>query len=145
MGGMFKRGQLLKVSFLCNACFMNTFASSDDQNKAIEKRLLGEWVSDRKKTIEHFKFRDGLSQEKRKKLVEFFGRLKIRYSPTEMVTEMDGISDSGSYEVIASDKDSVVIKIKDYDGSPKLVQMHFIENGYYVVSGFSLEFFKRKN
>lgn len=62
-----------------------------------------------------------------------------------MVTEMDGISDSGSYEVIASDKDSVVIKIKDYDGSPKLVQMHFIENGYYVVSGFSLEFFKRKN
>jgi len=107
-----------------------------------DPRLIGVWVSDREKTIQRMRFKEGATPEQKAKIAELFGKLRIEYTAAEVRTDFEGSSESGPYQVIASDKDSVVILGKGMDG-PKLMQIHFEPGGYYILSGFIIEFFKR--
>jgi hypothetical protein len=108
----------------------------------VDKRLLGVWLSDREMTIQHMRFKEGLSPEKKAKIADLFGKLRIEYTETSMRTEYEGNIENGPYKIVESDKDSVLIWGKDFE-SPKLIQIHFVGDSYYVLSGFNLEFFTR--
>jgi len=112
--------------------------------QTLDSRLIGKWQSDKEKTIKYLWHKPGISEENRKKFEDLFGRLVIEYTSNEMRSNLDGSTDRGPYFVIAKDRDSVVIQIKDIDGEPKLVHIHFTENGYFVLSaGNFIEHFRR--
>jgi hypothetical protein len=88
------------------------------------------------------RFKEGLTPEKRVKIADLFGKLKIEYTDNNIRTEYEGNVETGPYKVVDFDKDSVVIWGKDFEG-PKLIQIHFDGDSYYILSGYNIEFFTR--
>jgi len=111
-------------------------------SRLVDKRLLGKWISDKEKTVNHCRFKEGATIEQRAKVSELFGKLKIEFRENEMITEFEGKTESEPYSVIAFDNDSVAIVANDFNGQ-KISHIHFEKDSYYVHIGYSIEFFKR--
>ncbi len=128
----------------------------------VDRRLLGIWKSDRRKTFQHFTPSPQATSESLARLKLIFGKLIIRYGKTRYYSEYNGSSDSTRYEVVAKDSSSVVIRefhnnpIASYPGATrdllldlfppeKLVQIHFEDKWYWIWAwGHGLrEYFRR--
>lgn len=110
-----------------------------------DKRLIGTWKSDRRKTFQHYKPRKSYSQSRYRRLKELFGKLVIRWGRTKAYSNYDGTVGSDRYEIVASDETSVVIWYTDpITGVKELKQIHF-EGDYYWLSldGHLAEWFRR--
>lgn len=96
-----------------------------------DKRLIGTWQSDRRKTFQHYKRSKKVPESRHRRLQALFGKLVVRWGRTKYYTELDGFQDSGPYEIVASDETSVVIRHTDViTGQIELKQLHF-EGDYY--------------
>jgi len=109
-----------------------------------DRRLLGTWRSDRRKTFRHFVPRPGATPAAVRRLRAMFGRLVVRWTPARCHSELDGHWVSTPYEVVASDPECVVVRCydpltKDY----RLRQLHFDGDHYWVWAWGLREFFKR--
>ena len=110
-----------------------------------DSRLIGTWQSDRRRTFMHFKPKWGCPPQNLRKLKAMFGKLVIRWGRGRCHTELDGYCDSDTYEVIARDTSSVVIRYRDgITEMDRIQHIHFEENDYWIaVSGRLIEWFRR--
>ena len=116
-----------------------------------EPRLMGTWISDKERTLEHFP--EHMTEPQKEKLSSLFGKLRVTYSPTAYTTELDGHTESSPYTVIGLDKHSVVIR-DDSAPNPDLdilemstfSKIHFDgPDSYWVITeiGGLTEYFRR--
>lgn len=111
-----------------------------------DRRLVGTWQSDRRRTFRHFKPKAGCSPQGLRKLKALFGKLVITWGRGVYHTELDGHRSSARYEVVASDSTSVVVRTRDVvSGEDRLQQIHFDGDSYWVslLGGNICEFFRR--
>ena len=109
-----------------------------------DKRLLGTWQSDRRRTFLHFKPKAGTSPQSLKKLKSLFGKLVIHWGRKTYDTELDGHYESTPYVVVANDWGSVVIRHRDrLTGEESLVQIHFDGDRYWIATHSIIEWFKK--
>lgn len=108
----------------------------------VDKRLLGTWRSDKERTTKLWRYKTELDPEKKAEFEGIFGKLVRRFTATHVYSEFDGDKTSTAYWVVGSDSRSVVIATREED-QVQLQQIFFEENSFYVVTGYSLEFFVR--
>lgn len=111
-----------------------------------DRRLLGTWQSDRRRTFRHFKPKAGCSPHSLRKFKAMFGKLVVQWDRGVYHTELDGHRSSARYEVVASDAESVVVRSRDeLSGEDRLQHIHFDEDSYWVAlaGGSICEFFRR--
>ncbi len=110
-----------------------------------DRRLLGTWRSDRRRTFRHFKPKRGCTPQSLRQLKALFGKLVIRWGRGKYHTELDGYRESTTYEMVASDSVSVVIRYRDgLGGEDQLRQIHFDGDYYWLALGGGLcEYFRR--
>ena len=81
-----------------------------------------------------------------RKLKAIFGKLVIRYTRRKYYIEFDDYRESGTYDVVAVDSKSVVIRYRDeFSGEPQLQHIHFDGDFYWIAhpSGSLCEFFRK--
>jgi hypothetical protein len=116
------------------------------QKQLVDRRLLGTWKSDKRKTFRHFVPRPGAKPEGVRKLKTLFGKLVVRWTPTKCHTELDGCRESYSYELVDKDQDSVVLRCPDpLSKNERLVQIHFEGDHYWLLTWGNImrEYFRR--
>ena len=129
-----------------------------------DRRLLGTWKSDCRKTLRHFVPSPNATRTSQRRLKSIFGKLVVRYAKHRFFAEYDGSVDSTRYEVVTTDASSVVIRVfrNDSEVNPygqlgrrlmldlfpnkeELVQIHFEEKWYWIwtYGHFLREYFRR--
>ncbi len=122
-----------------------------EQKRLYDPRLIGNWISDKERTLEHFP--EHLSDPQKEKLSSLFGKLRVTYTPTEYTTELDGQIETFPYTVLGLDQHSVVIR-DDSAPNPDLdilemstfSKIHFDgPDSYWVITeiGGLTEYFRR--
>lgn len=113
--------------------------------------LLGSWVSDKKRTVEHLPA--NLADTKREILSELFGKLRVTYTDTTCTAEFEGEISTQTYQIVARDRNSIVIErdlsqdpLKDLLQLSSLTKITFIDHDHYwlitEIGGFK-EYFTR--
>jgi hypothetical protein len=113
----------------------------------VDKRLLGEWKSDRRRTLKDWNWPKVPTAARKRKFYALFGRLKIKYTRTKLHTWMDGKKlDVQNYETLACDSQSVAIvcpTVLEPEG--RIYHINFEGNDAYWISlsSSNVEWFKR--
>jgi hypothetical protein len=110
-----------------------------------DPRLIGSWRSDAHKTSLEIAARRDITAAKKKKLLRFFGKLELRYTPTRCYWSLNGQISANRYRVVAKDSSSVALQVSNPIVVEEIVHIHFEGNRYWIVlgSGRMREFFKR--
>jgi hypothetical protein len=109
-----------------------------------DKRLLGTWKSDRRKTMAEWNWPKGYPTQKRKKVAAMFGKLTIRYTRTRIYSEFEDLRESDSYQVVAADSDSVAIVCwSSLLKENRIWHLHFEGDFFWIAIGPCREWFKR--
>jgi hypothetical protein len=109
-----------------------------------DRRLLGTWKSDRRRTIHEFVPRKGATPKAVRKFKSLFGKLTVRYGRCRMITEFGNVRTECEYEVLGSDSESVVIRFYDSVwNEDRICQIHFQEEHYWIWALCMREFFKK--
>lgn len=105
----------------------------------VDRRLLGTWRSDRRRTMADWGWPRSMKPDRRKWFAGLFGHLKLRYTPRYQYSDYKGYCERECYEVVAMDADSVAILC-----SPGHIQhIHFEDDHYWISLGRNREWFKR--
>jgi hypothetical protein len=109
-----------------------------------DKRLLGTWKSDRRRTFKDFVPPRRLRGRKLNRFKTIFGKLTVRYTRHKVHSDYEGSLQSVDYELLGSDADSVVIMVSgQVPADSKIQHIHF-EGKYYWISLEGLrEYFRR--
>jgi hypothetical protein len=103
-----------------------------------DRRLIGIWRSDRRRTLKDWIWKPRTSVEQRKRVADIFGHLVIRFTRQKMHTNFKGEQSSASYEVIGVDADSVAIMHQS------IQHIHFVGTGHYWITlGREREWFRK--
>ena len=105
----------------------------------VDRRLLGSWRSDRRKTMAEFVWPRSMKPDRRKWFAGLFGHLKLRYTPRYLASDLKGFCERDRYEVVAMDADSVAILW----GAGQILHIHFEDDWYWISLGRNREWFKR--
>lgn len=108
-------------------------------------------MSDKKRTVENLLA--NLADTKREFLYELFGKLRVTYTDTTCTSEFEGEISSHTYQIVARNRNSVVIErdlsqdpVKDLLQLSSLTKMTFIDHDHYwliVELGGFKEYFTR--
>ncbi|HEY4260196.1 MAG TPA: hypothetical protein VGM98_08550 [Schlesneria sp.] len=103
-----------------------------------DKRLIGTWQSDRRKTFQHYKPDKSISAAHLRRFKALFGKFVIRWGRTKCYSELDGWEDSG-------DDSSVVIRHPHSIAKQNVLkQIHFEGDCYwFALDGSMNEWFRR--
>lgn len=111
-----------------------------------DKRLLGTWRTDRRRTVAEWHFAKRLAPRRRRKFLAIFGKLRLTYTPTRIRGVYGDYRYIQRYEVLATDSDTVAIRYEDKQvtGQWRIQHIHF-EKGdhYWIALGGNREWFKR--
>lgn len=132
-----------------------------------DKRLLGTWKSDRRRTFAEWSWKKNTSSKKKKKLKSFFGKLEVSYTRSKVVFKLGHRKweQSRRYAVLATDETSVAIisfgelevknrkkhwvyglqLVKELNSKPSLQLIHFDKKHYWIAlgNGRNREFFRK--
>jgi hypothetical protein len=110
-----------------------------------DSRLIGSWRSDAHKTSLEIAARRDITAAKKKKLLRFFGKLELRYTPTRCYSSLHGQISVNRYSVVAKDSSSVALLMSNPTVGKQILHIHFEGSHYWIVlgSGRIREFFKR--
>lgn len=113
-------------------------------NIPTDRRLLGTWKSDRRKTFEHFRPKRGCSAKGLAKFKGLFGKLVIHWTRQRVRCELNGETWSSSYRLIARDDASVVVEFEEpYFPGKRLQQIQFQNDHYWIALDNITEWFRR--
>lgn len=109
-----------------------------------DRRLLGEWKSDRRRTMAEWKWPPRTSARKKKFVASLFGHLKLRYTQRFLYSDYKGTKSREPYEILGSDSSSVAIAVDSalYEET-RIYQMNFADGGYWISLGRQREWFRR--
>jgi hypothetical protein len=110
-----------------------------------DSRLVGTWRSDAHKTSLELAARRDITTAKKRKLLRFFGKLELRYTPTRCYSSLNGKTSVSRYSVVAKDSSSVALLVWNPIAGKQIAHIHFEGSCYWIVlgSGRMREFFKR--
>ncbi len=113
----------------------------------IDKRLLGAWKSDLRKTSQEARDRCRIPAAKRKKFKLLFGKLRVRFTRTRAYMEFQGRKWVEPYRVVAKDASSVAILAPGLwdEDELEIYHIHFEGRYYWIwpaVANFP-EYFRR--
>ncbi len=109
-----------------------------------DRRLLGHWKSDRRRTMAEWKWPPRTSIKKKRFATSLFGHLKLRYTPRFVYSDYKGMKSREPYEVLGSDSFSVAIATGEpVTGEVRIYQMNFEDGGYWISLGRQREWFRR--
>jgi len=109
-----------------------------------DKRLLGTWKSDKRRTFKDFVPRPGVRGEKLDRFKALFGKLKVTFTRRKIHSDYEGSLHSVDYEVLGSDAESVAIACWDTVAEDRRIQhIHFEGKHYWISLGGMREFFRR--
>jgi hypothetical protein len=111
-----------------------------------DKRLLGTWRSDRRRTVAEWRFTKRLAPERRRWFLGIFGKLRVTYSRTRIRGVFDDYRFTQRYEVLATDSDTVAIRYEDTQVTKQWRIRHIHFEGtdrYWVALGPNREWFRR--
>jgi hypothetical protein len=86
-----------------------------------DERLIGTWQSDADRTVDSWRERRPMDKKAEADLRKLFGKVRLTFTNTTFTSELDGVTNSARYEVLARDKVSVVIR--ELDSHPLLRDM----------------------
>lgn len=116
-----------------------TARSQSEKSVQVDRRLLGSWRSDRRRTMAEWIWPRSMKPDRRKWFAGLFGHLKLRYTPRYLYSDLKGFCERDLYEVVAMDSDSVAILC-----SPgRILHIHFEDDHYWISLGRNREWFKR--
>ena len=136
------RRNALRILLGTSAALAAFPALAAPRRRKVDQRLIGTWRSNKEKTVSLWKYTKEVSPEVRERVENLFGKLTFRFSETHIFTEFDELKESVPYSVVAQDKTSVVIAWYE-EKETSLQHIHFEDDGYYVLSGYNVEFFSR--
>ncbi len=111
-----------------------------------DKRLLGTWRSDRRRTVAEWRFSKPISSKNKRMFLAIFGKLEITYTRKRIRGSLEDYRFSQPYEVLASDSDSVAIRCFDKDLTKEWRIRHIFFLGkdrFWIPLGSNREWFKR--
>ncbi|MET0551882.1 MAG: hypothetical protein ABW221_02520 [Vicinamibacteria bacterium] len=110
-----------------------------------DRRLLGTWKSDRRRTMREVNARTDFSAKAKDFLGGVFGHLVLRYTRTRCHSTFRGAADWSSYRVVARDAYGLLLVSSHPDErEERLFHIHFEgEDTYWVSQGSFREFFRR--
>jgi len=110
-----------------------------------DSRLIGAWRSDARRTSLDIAARRDISTAKKKRLLQLFGKLELRYTTTHCYSTLNGQVTASRYRVVAKDSSSVALVVSNALDGEQIVHLHFEGAHYWIVldSGRVREFFKR--
>jgi hypothetical protein len=111
----------------------------------IDSRLIGNWRSDARKTSLEIAARRDMTAAKKKKLLHYFEKLELRYTPTRCYSSLNGQTSVNPYSVVAKDSSSAALLVWNPIIGKQIVHIHFEGDHYWIVlgSGRMREFFRR--
>jgi hypothetical protein len=132
----------------------------------VDKRLLGKWKLDTKRTLKEWTWKKGISPGKKKSFGKILGKLTVTYTRTRIIlTKREtGWHSERRYCVVAADDSSVVVvrfgetRIKNrrrynfdtlgladrlFPSKPAVSHIHFEEDRYWISYGKNREFFRK--
>jgi len=134
------RRHTLRILLGTTAALLTFPSLASPSKRKIDKRLLGTWRSNKEKTTGLWKYTKEMTPAARERFEKIFGKFTLRFSETHIFTEFERTTDVVPYTVVAQDKTSVVIAWLEKEGT-SLQHIHFEENGYYILSGYNVEFY----
>jgi hypothetical protein len=109
-----------------------------------DRRLLGEWKSDRRRTLAEWKWAPRTSVKKKKFVASLFGYLKLRYTARFLYSDYKGMKSREPYQLLGSDEFSVAISIGEpLGGASRIYHVNFEDGGYWISLGRQREWFRR--
>src|SRR5439155_9865528 len=111
-----------------------------------DRRLLGTWRSDARRTLKGWVFPPRMSAARRERFARIFGKLVIRYTPTRIISEFRGEQTVERYRVLGRDPGSVAIFAWENDRRlGQITHIHFNKKHYWVLTSAvsNVEFFQR--
>jgi hypothetical protein len=133
-----------------------------------DRRLLGVWKSDRKRTFQEWSWEKNITLQKKRRLQSLFGKLEVTYTRNKIITTLRHRKweQSGRYQIVATDETSVAIakfgriqvkNRRNYDPfclkmaeeifspKPTIVHIHFDRKHYWISlgNGRNREFFRK--
>ncbi len=110
----------------------------------IDKRLLGTWQSDTRKTMRDIRNRRDIPEETQKRFKRLFGKLRLRYTRKRLYTEFHGDKSFQPYRVVAKNHYSVAIVTPgSCESDDQIYHIHFEGKYYSIWLGKYREFFKK--
>lgn len=104
------------------------------KSRRTDPRLIGTWKSDADATIAEMCKTRSLTDEQEQKLRTIFGKMKITYKETTFTSEMDGVVDTQTYQVVSKDSDSVVLKAgSGLTNKDEQIRIRFSDNDTYWI------------
>ena len=110
-----------------------------------DKRLIGTWQSDRRRTMGEWIYARRRTPKRRKQIADIFGHLTLRFTRSRLHSEFKGHRDVQEYKVVASDSDSVAIV--HWNGlleERRIQHIHFEGEYYWIALGRNREFFRQQ-
>ncbi len=112
-----------------------------------DRRLLGTWKSDRRKTFLHYKPLKHFAPERFRKFRSLFGQMIIHWERGKFTITLKEMTNTTAYQVVAHDDCSVVIQsYDDLFDRESIKQIHFEGEDYYWIAldgGYLCEWFRR--
>lgn len=133
----------------------------------IDKRLLGKWKSDKRKTFLDWHWRKNASSKRKEKLKSFFGNLILTFTRTRIIYDLPyrHWQRSRRYVILGVDETSVAIIVlekpkimkrdkysraglqivEDFWSKPEIQHIHFEKNWFWISIGIgrNREFFRK--
>jgi hypothetical protein len=110
-----------------------------------DRRLLGTWKSDRRRTARDINARTDFTPRHKKLLIAMFGRLVLRYTPTRCYATLDETTTVSRYTVVGKNADEALLVSHDETGTlgDGLQHIRFEADFYWISLGPFREFFRR--
>jgi hypothetical protein len=114
----------------------------------MDRRLLGTWVSDRRRTLQELQKRQRLSRKSKRALESVFGKLRLRVTRTRCYSTYEGVTDALPYRVVAKNSDGALVvgrSLPDWLTTEDQIQhVRFVNADlYWVCLGGIHEYFRR--
>lgn len=114
----------------------------------IDRRLLGTWVSDRRRTTLELSKRGRVSQKSRQRLASVFGKLRMRVTRTRCYSTLNGVTEVLPYHVVASNSEGAVVVGRSlpewFTVEEQIQHVRFVSPDlYWVCLGGIHEYFRR--
>ena len=110
----------------------------------IDRRLIGTWRSDRKKTFSDWVWPGKRSTKSKERFKALFGHLEIRYTARWCSVELKGSKSKWPYHVLAINYNSVVIaKLDTATNEEQFSILTFEGDWYWIPLGQNREWFRK--
>jgi len=101
--------------------------------------LIGEWLSDREKTIHYLTKHAKLTEAQSQTLDILLGRMKLTFSTNKVVINYDSSASEFTYQIIEKSKEYIKVRIEN-DSS----ELFFYFDANYIYQKYTSSFFTRE-